>query len=185
MRLSNNKRSMLLCAVLGITVEIAAGLILAWILSFFPETATGYQGQMDSHLSNGLISLLFVIIISPVFEEAVFRFMLLGVLEIKIGFYAANVVQAAIFGLYHMSLIQGIYAFLLGMLIGFLKHYTGTVLGCVCFHIAFNMTGTLVNKLVPAEINTGIRIPAMILTLAVSVALFVLIRKNRCDAQTA
>ena len=177
-------RSICLCAVLGITTELAAALLLGSILSFFPETAAGYQGQMDSKLADGMLSLVIVAFFSPLFEEAIFRFLLLGTLERKTGFAAANVVQALIFGIYHMSLIQGIYAFLLGMLIGLLKHYTGTIISCICFHVFFNITGIVVNIYMPAEIGTIIRTVMMIAGIAVSCALFILIRRNRCDVQT-
>ena len=181
MIISENKRgiTIALCAVLGFTAEIAAGTLLGSILYFFPDIAAGYQGQMDSQLSDGLMSLFLVIVFSPLFEEGVFRFILLGVMEKKIGFTAANLIQAVLFGIYHMNLIQGIYAFLLGILIGFLKHYTGTVISCICFHVLFNITGALVNRYVPAELSSGIRITAMLVSFAASVILFITIRDNR------
>lgn len=176
-------RSICLCAVFGCTMELAAALLLGSILAFFPETAAGYQGQMDSKLAGGMISLFIVAFFSPLFEEAVFRFLLLGILERKTGFAAANVIQALIFGIYHMSLIQGIYAFLLGMLIGLLKHYTGTLISCICFHVFFNITGILVNIYMPAETGTINRTAAMIAGISVSCVLFILIRRYRCDVQ--
>ncbi len=165
-------------------MELAAALLLGSILSFFPETAAGYQGQMDSKLADGMFSLVIVAFFSPLFEEAIFRFLLLGILERKTGFAVANVIQALVFGIYHMSIIQGIYAFLLGMLIGLLKHYTGTIIGCISFHVFFNITGILVTILMPGEISTIIRTVSMVAGFAVSYALFSLIRRNRCDVQT-
>jgi hypothetical protein len=185
MHISENKKSILLCAVLGCTAEIAAGLILGSILAFFPDTAAGYQGQMDSQLSGGLMSLFLVIIFSPVFEEGVFRFILLGFMEKRTGFAAANIIQALLFGIYHMNPVQGIYAFLLGALIGLLKHYSGTVLSCICFHVAFNITGVLVNRYMPVEISRGIRIALLLISLSASAALFIMIRRNRYGVQKA
>ena len=176
---------MVLCAALGFCTEIAAGLLLGAVLSYFPETAAGYQGQMASKLSEGLFSLFVIVIFSPLFEESVFRFLIMGVLELKTGFGIANVIQALIFGIYHMSLIQGIYAFLLGALIGLLKHYSGTVLSCICFHVAFNITGVLVNRYMPVEISRGIRIALLLISLSASAALFIMIRRNRYGVQKA
>ena len=178
-------RSLFLCAIFGCSAEIASSLILGAVLSFFPDIAATYSGQIDSQLSLGLISIFRVVVFAPLFEEALFRYMLLGIMERRIGFTEANIVQALIFGIYHMSLIQGIYAFLLGMLIGLLKYYTGTVKSCICFHVLFNITGVLVNRYVPAEIGSGIRITVMLAALALSAALFIFIRRNRCGAQTA
>ena len=61
---------------------------------------------------------LFVGLIGPIFEEIVFRGVLLGALA-PYGRNFAIVTSAVMFGLYHGDFTQGLFAFVMGLLLGF------------------------------------------------------------------
>ena len=60
--------------------------------------------------------ILIYCIAAPVLEEFIFRFFLYNRIYSQTGFAAAAVISSLIFGAYHMNMIQGIYAFIMGMI---------------------------------------------------------------------
>lgn len=174
-----------LCGVLGIVTELFAACALYFILMPFQDVAVQYQGQIADKLNDGLESFITVVIVSPLIEEAIYRFFILGISERFLGFAVANVIQAALFGILHLNPVQSIYAFLLGLLIGILKKYSGTVAACIMFHLTFNLTGFLSDRYLPAEMRVFIRCMIMLISLAAGIYIFMMIRRNRCEKQTA
>jgi membrane protease YdiL (CAAX protease family) len=79
-----------------------------------------------------------VVLIAPIAEELCFRGLMFNRLLAAFPFWTANVIQAAVFGLIHFSLIQSIYAFLFGLMLGWIYHRTGRFSAVVAAHIAFN-----------------------------------------------
>ncbi|MCR5000175.1 MAG: CPBP family intramembrane metalloprotease, partial [Lachnospiraceae bacterium] len=63
----------------------------------------------------------------------------------------------------------GIYAFLFGLFMGYLIKRTGLVISCISFHLMFNLTGLLLDDLVPYVPGTAIRL----IILAISLTGFV------------
>lgn len=156
---------MALCCLLGIEAELASAFILGFILDAIPGSAEEYQGQMSSLFANELTTILLVTIVAPVIEELIFRLIILSLSRKFLPFFAANIIQAALFGIYHMNPVQGIYAFLLGLFIGYIAKCTGSVIPCMCFHIVFNITGLLLDDFVPATLHIAVKILIVIAAL--------------------
>ena len=85
---------------------------------------------------------------APVIEELVFRGLILHYCS---GFMAANLIQALLFGLYHGNVIQGIYAFIFGLLLGFIAIKTDSLIIGMLLHMIIN--GSL--YIVPRELFKG------------------------------
>ena len=62
-------------------------------------------------------------------------------------FWAANLMQAVLFGIFHMNWIQGIYAFVLGLVLGWICEKGGSIYFSMFFHILFNFWGTIIGPL--------------------------------------
>ena len=175
---------MVLCSLLGIECELAAAFILGLILDSLPGMSDAYREQMSSLFENDLTTIMLVIFIAPVIEELVFRFFILSLACKLLPFFAANLIQAGLFGIYHMSLVQGIYAFLLGLFIGYLARCTGSVINCICFHLAFNLTGLLLDDLMPDNLLFPIRLIILIAALTgLAFTLIKLVKANRAPAK--
>ncbi len=160
---------MALCSLLGIECELAAAFILGFILDAFPDASDVYQERISSLLENDMTTVLLVIVVAPLLEELIFRFLILSILRGFLPFFAANLIQAAVFGIYHMNLVQGIYAFLFGLFMGYLIKRTGSVISCISFHLMFNLTGLLLDDFVPYVPGAAIRL----IILAISLTGFV------------
>lgn len=124
--------------------------ILTGLSSAVPEAFSSYN-QVMAHLTDKtmLLTGLYVLLIGPVSEELIFRGAILDRLYLAFPFAAANILQAVLFGIYHMNVIQGIYAFLLGVFLGMLRNVTGSILAPVAAHILFNGTSYVLSYLFP------------------------------------
>ncbi len=79
----------------------------------------------------------------PLAEELVFRDLGYGRLRREMDVFPAAVATAALFGLYHGNLIQGIYAFLMGLLLALVWEVCGGLAASWLFHGAANLTAIL------------------------------------------
>ncbi len=173
-----------LCGILGIVTELFAACLLYFVLIPFQDVAVQYQGQIADKLNDGIESFMAVVVVSPLIEETIYRFLILGIGERFMDFAPANVIQALLFGILHLNPVQSIYAFLLGLLIGVLKKYSGTVAACIVFHLTFNLTGYLSDRYLPGEMSVYTRCIVMLISLAAGVYVFMMIRRKRCEQRT-
>lgn len=121
------------CIVLTVIVGVAAQL--------FPSAFSSYEKLMDTlDITNSVFAIPYVMLVGPVAEELIFRGVILDRLKPAFSFWVANALQAALFGIFHMNIIQGLYAFVLGMLLGMVVQVTGTILASMIMHITFNST---------------------------------------------
>lgn len=136
---------------LGMGGCIIVALVLSFLQTIFPAAFAGYSKIMDQFGRGDLvITLLYTIGIAPVMEEMIFRGAVLDRLRLaSYPFWTANLIQAALFGIYHMNLIQGIYAFLWGILLGLIYQATGSILADILAHMIFNTTNYLLMWLFP------------------------------------
>lgn len=132
--------------ILGIVGAGAGGCItltvlLSLIMSFMPQAFENYNEIMKNlEPSGGILTFIYVLLIGPSSEEIIFRGAIFDRTRLAFGFWIGNVLQAMFFGIYHMNLIQGIYAFLLGMVLGMIVYATGSILCSILAHIIFNST---------------------------------------------
>lgn len=132
--------------ILGIAGAGAGGCItltvfLSLIMSLMPHAFESYNELMKNLEPNGgIITFIYVLFIGPVSEEMIFRGAIFDRTRLAFGFLVGNALQAMLFGIYHMNLIQGIYAFLLGMVLGMVVYATGSILCSILTHIIFNST---------------------------------------------
>jgi len=111
----------------------------AWLLSIFPENEAmleAFEFLMQSPLAAGF----YVLILAPVFEEFLFRGVLLRGILFK-GFSPAYaiVISSVLFALVHLNMLQGVHAFLLGALLGGIYLKTGNFTIVVLGHMISNL----------------------------------------------
>lgn len=155
---------------IGIFSQVVASYLLTVVLGFFPEVAEQYANNIDALLKISLGTLFMVCVIAPIIEETIFRLLIMGVATKFLGYIVGNIVQAVLFGIYHGNLVQGIYAFILGLFIGYLLHITGSILYTVAFHMGINFSGMFIDKLIPEETPEAITFVAFVIAVAVVVA---------------
>ena len=108
--------------ILGIGIQAFAYGVLNLVNEFAAETAImqSYQSTIDN-LNGSTTYLIFVytMLLAPVAEEMVFRGVIFDAAKSGFSFAAANCFQAVCFGLYHGNIVQFVYAFIIGMVLGY------------------------------------------------------------------
>lgn len=171
-------RSVLAAACTGLALYLFLSLFMGIAKTIFPQLMNGYDTMIED---NGIASLSFVstlstLLLAPLEEEIIFRGLTIRLAErIGASFLLANFIQAALFGLVHMNLIQGSYAFVLGLALGYFYHRCKTVFIPMMLHSVFNFCGTYLAfalSVVPDTLYTkGLMFAVGFIALAVSAAL--------------
>ena len=108
---------------------------------------------MESLLGGNVwLSLFVTVILAPLAEELLFRGITLKKAQKIMPFMAANILQAVLFGIYHMNLIQGVYAFVLGLILGFTAEYFHSIWAAILLHACVNGSAEVLS-LLPAELT--------------------------------
>lgn len=113
--------------------------------SLFPDWMSFYEKLMESAGFTGnptFLLILYAVILGPIEEELTFRGVMLCSAKKALPFWAANLLQAALFGVFHLNVIQGLYAFCIGLVLGYVCEKGGSICLSVFLHILFNLWGT-------------------------------------------
>lgn len=87
--------------------------------------------------------LLRLVVVDPLAEELCFRGVSLTVLERRgLPFWAANLIQAALFAAFHFNIVQSAYAFACALVLGGLRQRDG-IGSSVVAHCACNLSGVI------------------------------------------
>lgn len=133
--------------ILFILAIVALGVVLNLIATHFPlrEVSESFA-KADNYLVDGdlFAKILANVILVPALEELVFRGIVCGEIEKKLDTAPTVVLSAFIFGLLHFNWVQMIYAFLVGLLIGFVYEETHKLWVVYLGHALLNLTIVLV-----------------------------------------
>ncbi|MDO9592411.1 MAG: type II CAAX endopeptidase family protein, partial [Erysipelotrichaceae bacterium] len=121
--------------------------------------------------------LLTVGIIAPIAEELLFRGLVFHMFNRHMNIKIALIVQGLLFGAFHMNLVQGLYASVLGIVLGITYLLTGTLWIPIIIHIVNNSVALLLPEVWMNDplISTGL----MGLLLLVPLGVWLLYRANR------
>lgn len=124
----------------GAVVGAALGLNLLLKLFGMVDRSGAYQEvQASQYSANFLIGLVTFGLIAPIAEEMMFRGLLHNYLKRFFPVRVAVILSSALFGIYHMNYIQGIYGFLMGCLIAYGYEYFGKFRVALSAHAGANI----------------------------------------------
>ncbi len=114
----------------------------AWI---HPKWLFLYQSRMElaGFQSMNVMFLIYTILLMPICEELAFRGLTYRFARTALPFWAANLLQAALFGIVRFDVIEGIYAFCLGLFLGWFCHVGHSIKYSMILHILFHFLGTV------------------------------------------
>ena len=167
-------------------LQLLSSLVTGITASLFPSSLEFYEKLMETAgFSNepSFLLVLYAVILGPIEEELTFRGVIFSSAKKALPFWAANIFQAALFGLFHMNLIQGFYAFFIGLFLGFICEKGGSIYLSIFLHILFNSWGTFVptdGALYTNPLYTGIFFVVAVLIGIVGLYLF---SANRCGVK--
>lgn len=135
--------------------EIIASFFLAYGLNilaieitaqpFFERFVVDYDTTITSIVTGDVYVIFLIVgILAPIFEELMYRGVVLNELSSARPFLLANLLQAAVFGIMHMNVIQGTYAFVIGFILGYAYKITKSIYMTMLTHFLFNASNLLV-----------------------------------------
>lgn len=138
-------KSVGIIAVLFIGVELLLSECLVLLNEFAPSLLESYNNLIESSglADMTVLSTILTLVCAPIVEEIVFRGITLKwASDFTDKFMVANIIQAVLFGIAHMNLIQGIYAALLGFVLGLVYKKYKSLWASIIGHLVFNFSGT-------------------------------------------
>ena len=145
----NPGESVLYGGMFGFSANFVIIIILAKLMSFkfLEQTFEQYDSQVTSVIAQGsfLSTLVGVGIIGPIFEEIMFRGVISREFDELFSPKVVIVLQGLLFGVYHMNIIQGSYATLLGIFLAYTVYKTNSIWPSIAAHIVMNTTSLLFN----------------------------------------
>ncbi len=116
------------------------------IASAFPTWMDEYtdlleSAGMDSEMT--ILMSIYVCLLGPVCEEILYRGVTYRAARKVMPVSMAVLVQAILFGVFHMNKIQGIYAFLLGLGLGYVMYLYDNIIVTIIIHIGYNILGSV------------------------------------------
>lgn len=170
-------RRVLGLVLLGVSIQMIVSLALTLLVSLIPHVIEEYSQMMEATGTNDLdvLSVLVVGVGAPLLEETMCRGVLLefalravcpewrscwrrgvaredrwqarSVAVPPVRFWAANVIQAALFGLLHVNIVQVSYAFVIGLALGAIFWRTGRLRYNIALHAVVNVASFAVDPL--------------------------------------
>lgn len=131
--------------------------IIGMIITFFIGLLKG--GQVANDLQeitmsvNPIISAVFMVVCAPLYEEFIFRKLLVD-RAVRYGEGVAVVLSGLMFGLFHGNLSQFAYASTLGMFLAFIYVKTGRLRYTIFMHMTVNFLGGVIAPLLLDLIDT-------------------------------
>lgn len=145
-------------------LSLGIALILGVFTNFFVESAIdiirslisidklleSHDPLINSLLSGNIILIIIAVgIVAPFIEEIIFRGLVYSELRKISSVTVTIVIQALLFGIYHMNIVQGVYAAFFGVILGIIVYKTDSIWAPILTHCAFNCTSVIMGKLAP------------------------------------
>ncbi len=122
--------------LLGIVLIVAASIVIEPLVNAFPEH---WFERLNAAIGHGGWAILMTVALAPVFEETLFRGLVLESMRRRWGASAAIVVSAALFGLVHAPIWpQVVNAFVMGIMLGYIYVLTDSLLSVILIHAVNN-----------------------------------------------
>ena len=125
--------------------QFATSLLMGILGTIFPKWLEDYQALMETSGLDGevpLLMMIYSVCLAPISEELIFRGVTMRIARRAFPFWVANIIQAVLFGIFHMNWLQGCYAFVLGIILGYICERGGSIYYAILFHLLFNLWGT-------------------------------------------
>ena len=154
---------------------------LSILLSILPlDNLIGSYEAVENEVfsASWIFVVIRAVIVTPVVEELIFRGLVFRRMKEYTSFWPAAIVSSILFGVYHMNLIQGIYAFLFGIIICILYDRYGHLAAAVLVHFGANLLSVILSYAQVSYPSLWVYIAVMIVTFALSVVIYLYLVKK-------
>lgn len=133
--------------LVGIALQAAAygALNIIYQIASDNEVLNSYNSMIKN--LNGSVTpfiFLYTMFFAPIVEELVFRGVIFEGCKQGFGVFWGNIIQALCFGVFHGNIVQFIYAFVLGIMLGYIMSQRHNIFETIFVHIIINCAGIFV-----------------------------------------
>ena len=157
---------MLIGNMVGLTIIRALGHVI--------QNQVSNPIQKLIHSTDIILNLILIIIIGPIFEEIIFRKVLID-RTIKYGAKVSIILSAVLFAFFHGNLNQFSYALLIGGFFAYVYIKTGNIIYTIILHLIINLMGSVVTLLIMQNVHAITSGTSTIFNLAIVIIYFALI----------
>ena len=162
-------KSMFQIFVMMYAVGTVFNLVGTYISQAAPAGGTEQLDMINAMVTSGIpTGIMMTVVIAPILEELIFRKLILDRIR-NYGEKTAIVFSALCFGLFHGNLTQFLYAFMIGLFLGYVYCKTGKVLYTMIMHALVNLISSSVMMFMPM-VSFGAIGTVIVLSLGVVVA---------------
>lgn len=164
---------------LAFCYQISITMLVGIFSTIFPDIVNNYADLMEDFTEyNGIGFILYSCVFAPITEELIFRGVTYNHFRRAVPFWLANILQALLFGVMHMNLVQGTYAFIIGLAFGLVYRKYNSLYATIFLHILINSLANFVSELdkLPNIITVFIIIISFIASIS---SIFFLTKKNK------
>ena len=115
----------------GLVLIVALSVLVAPLMRLLPEVKT--------NVPTGLISMLCVVILAPIFEEVLFRGKIFSVFSATLSPLLSALASALLFGVMHGNVAVALEAFLVGIVLSYIYILKGSIFAPILLHIMNNI----------------------------------------------
>lgn len=150
------KKCLPITVFMGLFMCLGADALLSAAEYLLPDLLQSYSDLMEAAgLGINVFVIAASILIAPIGEEILCRGLIFhyagrlveGMKNPKAAFWTANVLQALLFGIMHANLVQGTYAFLMGLCLGWLRYRYRSLYPSILAHFVVNFSSSFMTPL--------------------------------------
>lgn len=132
--------------LLGVTTAVTVNNLIE--ISGIYQIDSEYMDQFSEIIYSGgiIVELLSIVVLGPVVEELCFRGLIYRRMRERCPVKLSMFFSALIFALFHGNLVQGIYAFILGMFMAFVYERFKNVIAPILFHVGANLFSVIATE---------------------------------------
>ncbi len=135
-------------------VGTISSFIVELIGNIFPPSDGGLEAITEAIFGGSLWStVVSTVIMAPIMEELMIRGLTLNKLLSGSKKWTAIIVSSIVFGVIHMNLLQGLNAFVLGVVLALVYYKTRSLITCMLCHAANNILSVVGGVLVLNEVS--------------------------------
>jgi membrane protease YdiL (CAAX protease family) len=161
------------------TFGSVVGLNILFEISGITQKSAAYRAlQEDQYSAYFIIGILCYGIVTPIAEELLFRGIIYNYLKRFLDRKWAFFLAAVLFGLYHMNMVQGVYAFIMGLVILYAYEYFGDFRAAVEVHMLSNIISYCLTY-TAAAVSWVVSLPVCIIALVLGIAGMGILEKRK------
>lgn len=137
-------KAVLLAVVCGVCMCFFANATVLVESYLVPSIVETYMQMAEAAgLGVDVLAIIATVLLAPIGEEFLCRGLIFRYAKKALGsFWPANIMQAFLFGCIHANWVQGIYAFFIGLVLGYLVEKYHTLLPAMLLHFVLNLSSS-------------------------------------------